>query len=770
MASQPIDFSDLGGKPVPPPVPGAIDFSDLGGKQVTATSAQPPSAASRLWENFKSGLGITNDEGAKNFFEHPINTLMSSFQGQGELAQRAKDSYSKGDYVGAIQHGINYLLPFVGPQLDQAGEQAKQGDTAGAIGRTLGVSAPIIAGSSPVRGAAMDATAAAKSAVQKAFTPDAAAQAQAAHTNFMKAIPPTKTTPYTPDDLQAARPYLEDEHAGTPIQSVSDVKDAANSAIGRIENKVHEYIRANPQDQIATDPLAAVQSKLAPTNSLRNGFTDAGLKELEPYNLDQPMTVAKADALRRQFNAENNAFEAKNSVDKAQARATDPAYAAREAASQSLRDGIYGKLEDRGIPDVQQLRQDEGSIIAIRDAAQNQLFRGDQGVARTGSTSIPGRMARSAIQLGTTGGGAAIGGMVAGAPGAAGGAIIGGGLGEAINRVAFPGNLTRDALIEKSFSGRLTDGVTLPEAPARPSIRGLLNAPATELGPSTMTNPPSAAPAWDMNTTPARKGLLLNEPSPRLPQPGYTEPLGEPIGTPIGLKPEPFRQPQGWHANISTAGASNAVPSTPESAVPSPSGAGELGARAEVPGPRAASQPVSSGTATSVHVSEGQSYPAQYQVRELADVQPSHSGITFEPNSKYGLNHANLANNHEVEANASAGKFDPSQHLTDAMNAEHGPLVIDEAGHPLGNSNENAMTLQRVYDSNPDGAAAYRKMLVNKSPQFGVDPMQIMRMKQPVLVRQIADDDLISGTKQSAEGEQSLPFGKQQNRSTQISK
>jgi len=52
MSAAPIDFSDLGGKPVQQ---GAIDFSDLGGKKVTST---PPPVASTpsLWEKANTAL------------------------------------------------------------------------------------------------------------------------------------------------------------------------------------------------------------------------------------------------------------------------------------------------------------------------------------------------------------------------------------------------------------------------------------------------------------------------------------------------------------------------------------------------------------------------------------------------------------------------------------------------------------------------------------------------------------------------------------------
>lgn len=109
--------------------------------------AEQPSAISRLGHNFLSGLGVTDDAGAKKFFEHPIDTLMSSMNAQGELAKKAKDAYDRGDYKGAVMHGLNYLVPFIGQQTDQAGEQLNKGDIAGGIGRTLGVAASIVAGS-----------------------------------------------------------------------------------------------------------------------------------------------------------------------------------------------------------------------------------------------------------------------------------------------------------------------------------------------------------------------------------------------------------------------------------------------------------------------------------------------------------------------------------------------------------------------------------------------------------------------------------------------
>ena len=120
---------------------------------------EQPSVGQRLRSNFAEGLGITSDEQAKQFFTHPVNTLMQSLEAQGHLAEKAKAAYQNGDYKGALMYGLNYLVPFIGQQTAKAGEQLNEGDYAGGIGRTLGTALPIVAGSPEARGVISDATA-----------------------------------------------------------------------------------------------------------------------------------------------------------------------------------------------------------------------------------------------------------------------------------------------------------------------------------------------------------------------------------------------------------------------------------------------------------------------------------------------------------------------------------------------------------------------------------------------------------------------------------
>lgn len=145
---------------------------------------QTDSAASRLGTNFLSGAGVVSNEQGKQFFLHPLDTIIKSFESQGELAKKARDAYNRGDYAGAVQHALNYMVPFVGQQTDQAGEQLKQGDIAGGIGRTLGAAVPIVAASPEVQAGAGSAARAVGSAaketaavVREAATPENVATA-----------------------------------------------------------------------------------------------------------------------------------------------------------------------------------------------------------------------------------------------------------------------------------------------------------------------------------------------------------------------------------------------------------------------------------------------------------------------------------------------------------------------------------------------------------------------------------------------------------------
>ena len=371
-------------------------------------------------------------------------------------------------YVEAYGHGVAAVTPVAGPILANAAQEwAESGGTDEAgdrlVGHVLGASAATMA---------PEAISEALPAIKATMAAREAGQAPARVTRFAVdlpvAVPPSNATPYSAVDVARATPYLAAEHASTPISTVPHLIDAADSAISQIEDKVAGYVAANPNRTLGTDPLASVRSRLA--EGSRASDVQMGLGELDDLNLSPDMSLKDADAARLRLNAENKAQLKANNYDTATALMADPKFAARYWAADALRTGIYDQLADAGIDGVANLRQDEGSLIAIRNAAQRQYYNGSRQVAGTGATGPFAQLTRQVLPAT----GAAIG--------AAGGpltAAAGDVAGRALANAVTPANLTRDALTAKAFQRLgLQAPPVYPSVPPSVAPAGLLTAPA----------------------------------------------------------------------------------------------------------------------------------------------------------------------------------------------------------------------------------------------------------------------------------------------------
>lgn len=78
-------------------------------------------------------------QGVNQAVLHPIDTASAMLQNQGAVEQKAEDAFKRGDYVQGVRHVINYLLPVIGPRLDQAGDYMQQGQYAKGLGATTDV-------------------------------------------------------------------------------------------------------------------------------------------------------------------------------------------------------------------------------------------------------------------------------------------------------------------------------------------------------------------------------------------------------------------------------------------------------------------------------------------------------------------------------------------------------------------------------------------------------------------------------------------------------
>src|SRR5262245_3969807 len=91
MATRAIDFSDLGGKPVPSS--GPIDFSDLGGKPVAASTGQNNPPETGVWAGVKRNtIGLV--QGLYNAFTQPATD-----EEKQQLLRKVKEANAQGDDI-----------------------------------------------------------------------------------------------------------------------------------------------------------------------------------------------------------------------------------------------------------------------------------------------------------------------------------------------------------------------------------------------------------------------------------------------------------------------------------------------------------------------------------------------------------------------------------------------------------------------------------------------------------------------------------------------
>lgn len=327
---------------------------------------------------------------------------------------------------------------------------------------------------------------------------------------FAKAIPGK----YTEEQFFRARNYLDQEHATNPIESPADVVRAAKPGIAQIEDAISQAAAVNPTDRIAVNPHQAVMDELRAQNK---GSTQY-LKDAEAWLKDYPElngkpTVIRADDLRRNITALDTKFDPTTSSGKV---------AAVQATLDVLRSGVYDQLEARGMTGVADLRRDEGALLKITSAAAKVAGAGEKTVAGTGGAG------RYAARIGARMTGAAVGAELAGGSGAVGGALAG----ELAAERFLPSNMTRNALLKRSFKTSIGQPVTMPTAQ-----RGVQAAQAEPISATLRGN--VASSAVSAGTAPARD-LPVNRIEERAPvaTPGLQSPGSREAGRPVLEAPD----------------------------------------------------------------------------------------------------------------------------------------------------------------------------------------------------------------------------------------
>lgn len=277
---------------------------------------------------------------------------------------------------------------------------------------------------------------------------EAAAKAEEQHaTDIEDAMPSAPKGPakYSDEDRATGSKYLRNyQDTVKPVNSVQDTYNAYDNIQQNMEGRVKPFVEKYRDDLLPNDVRMGVHDALA--DSPRQDFAEKGMAALTNYGDLSHLTIGEADDLRSQLIKENRSVldNKTNTHDISTLLDTNPEFAARYHLADSLRDGVYDYLEDRGVQGIREIRQDESSIIRMKNAAEKALPKGDSQVRGSAKSSWKRKAAAWSTQKALTVGGA----KVFGPKGAVFGSIAGEHLGELIH----PDDPTRDALVQRAMS------------------------------------------------------------------------------------------------------------------------------------------------------------------------------------------------------------------------------------------------------------------------------------------------------------------------------
>jgi len=646
------------------------------------------------WDNLaQTGQGMVNT------VAHPYYSVKGMLEGQDALRLKAEESFKKGDYVGGLQHVINYAIPMAGPGIDQLGEEAKSGQP-GAIAHSIGgslmmgaqLAGPgLLARNAIPVGNAMEATgAAAKGAIVQ---------------GAKAAISPKTMIGAAPAEFLAERLGLPTGTGAVVVAGPRIVSAAIRGARASLAERAAAPV--TPAAVTPPDTPAPFHSWVPSEVSEGVGGVNAPLRaplaSSSGATIEYPQPTATSQIPVGPV--EPSTFPAGGSpVRPPITSSAGVPIAAPEATTAIPARPFVGPTTPRGVGAP--LRPPIGSAD-LTELLQQSI---DQAKAGPPSPVTPLESVgfEGAAQIKKAG---------------------------TLAQALFDGGIPlEDAkLMEPAHWEMLAKslGVNKPSLKSVSQTLFELNklesktAPAAPTPPTAAATPGPAAPQLVQDaraTFEQQKAAGTDSPSM-----SYQTPAPPDTVTP-GVTPDAARI-----AGINRQG----------SEVYGPGGA--IGQETPA-GNRAPSAPPANPAAqTTVRVpGNPRQYPARYKVVELGDIQPSHNGQTFEANPKYALKNDRdytRPENQRKILDWSGPDFDPHYLITDNPDATNGPPVLDSSGNVMG-GNGRSMLLDRVHAMNPAGAQAYRDLLTQKAAQFGQDPAQVAGMKQPVLVREISTGDL----------------------------
>lgn len=307
---------------------------------------------------------ITAVQGMKQAAAHPIDTLKADADNRQQVYDQAEKSFKQGDYVGGAAHLLYSFVPFIGPQLDEAGQKMQQGNIAGGLGQSIGlgtalaVPGAIKAGNIRLPGPIADAAqATAESLYRKALKPSTALPAAKASQMVETGL--NNQVPVSPAGLEKLSGLIDDvnqkiasEIAARPNQPINPAQAVKNLA--QLRSKFSAQV--NPASDVAAIDAA------------KNEFLDQFRSS--PGSAVRNMTASEAQAMKQ------GTYRALG----------DKAYGELKGATIESQKVLAAGLKEelaKAFPELNALNAQDSALLQLQPALE-------RAVARTGNNNFVG--------------------------------------------------------------------------------------------------------------------------------------------------------------------------------------------------------------------------------------------------------------------------------------------------------------------------------------------------------------------------------------------
>jgi hypothetical protein len=407
-----------------------------------AMNVKPPSSATppaqRTWTDSvvdfaKSAWNQVNPvagvQGMAQATAHPIDTLKNDAAARQQVYNKAEEAFKKGDYTGGAAHLLYSMVPLMGPQLDQAGEQFVKGETAKGLGASVGMGLNLAA-PEVIKGAVKVAA--------PVLKPIGEGMQNVGREMYQSALKPRVTT--APEKvagmidtgLENRIPITKGgiEKLGGLIDDLNQkITDNIASRPGRTVNKYRVAGRLN-------DPINqfSAENQVNPVRDIRD-ITRSGQEFLDTHVTDMPASQAQAIKVGTYQQLKGKYGQLGN---------------AEMEAQKALARGIKEELAQQ-FPELNALNAAEGKALDLQPALE-------KAVQRIGNHQL--------IGLGTPAAGAATGVVTGSAKLAATAAAV---------KAVLDNPMVKSKLAQQIYWGgkKLGKGITINAANAR--VQGLLN-------------------------------------------------------------------------------------------------------------------------------------------------------------------------------------------------------------------------------------------------------------------------------------------------------